>query len=151
MNGRRHRRLAALAALVAGGLMAGVIALVLRGEGSTEACHGQAHVPPLAAPGSRHPAQSFYTPGEEVPRQDLAHGVGHGYVIVTYLPGISQAEQDALADWAVSADFVVVAPAEKRQTETVRAATAKRRLICSETDVEALTDFRDRWFESAGP
>ena len=150
MSARRHRRLAALAALVAGCLMAGVLALVLRSEGSTEACREQAHVPPLAPPSSRHPAQTFYTPGEEVPRQDLAHGVGHGYVIVTYLPGISQAEQDALADWAISADFVVVAPAAKQQTETVRAATAKRRLSCSETDIEALTDFRDRWFESVG-
>jgi len=150
MSARRRRRLPALAALVAGCLMAGALALVLRGEGSTEACREQAHTPPLAAPGSRHPAQSFYTPGEEVPSEDLAHRVGHGYAIVTYLPGISQPEQDALADWAVSADFVVVAPAGKQQTETVRAATAKRRLSCSETDVEALTDFRDRWFESAG-
>lgn len=33
---------------------------------------------------------------------------------MTYQPDLSQSEQDALADWAVTADFVVVAPARRR-------------------------------------
>ena len=147
---RRRRRWAAVTALAGGCVMAGILALVLLGNDSRPACREKAYIGPLSAPGSRHPSQTFYTPGEQVPRQDLAHGVGHGYVIVTYQPGLSQTDQDALADWAVTADFVVVAPADEKQKEAVRADTARRRLSCRETDVEALTDFRDRWFERAG-
>ena len=147
---RKRRRWAAIIALAAGCLMAGIVALTLRGDDSAVACSEKPSTPPLSAPGGRHPSQTFYAPGEEVPRGDLAHGISHGYLVVTYQPGLSQSEQDALADWAVTSDFVVVAPADEKQKETVRADTARRRLSCVEMDVNALTGFRDRWFKSAG-
>ena len=132
-------------------MLAVTLALVLGRDDPESArvsgvCRAAGTKPPFPAPGSRHPAQTFYTPRDEVPR-DLTHGITHGYVVVTYDPGLPQSEQDALAEWAVSADFVVVAPAEN-QDEAVRAVTARRTLGCTQVDLDSLTQFRDGWFDA---
>jgi len=105
--------------------------------------------PPPKASSAGHPEKVFYSPRERVPRDKLDHVVGDGYLIVDYHPGLSAGDQQKLAAWAQTADFVVVAPGE-RMTETIRARTSQLQLTCAETDLASLTDFRDRWFDTIG-
>jgi len=113
------------------------------GSGCTESRAEATGAPAL---GGGHPAKPFYGPDEPPPVADMAHVVGDGYVIVTYRASVAEEEVSALSDWVHGApDFVVGAVGDHRAS--VVATTAQRRLRCSAIDIDALTAFRDRWFD----
>jgi hydrogenase/urease accessory protein HupE len=117
--------------------------------GAPTACSVLTSQPPAFPEGdARHPGKRFYGPRETPPREDLGHGIGHGYVVVLYPPGLPRADRRALEDWTRSSPtpYVVAAP-EPGQIQPFRVVTAQRELRCSKPDIEGLTAFRDDWFK----
>ena len=118
-------------------------------SGAPTACSVLTSQPPAFPEGdARHPGKRFYGPRETAPREDLGHGIGHGYVVVLYPPSLPQANRRALERWTKSSPtpYVVAAP-DPKQTQTLRVVTAQRELRCSKPDLEGLTAFRDNWFK----
>ncbi len=117
--------------------------------GSPTACSVLTSQPPAFPEGDgRHPGKRFYGPRETPPREELGHGIGHGYVVVLYRPSLSQADHRALEEWIRTAPnpYIVAAP-DPKQTQPLRVVTAQRELRCSKPDLEGLTAFRDGWFK----
>jgi hydrogenase/urease accessory protein HupE len=113
------------------------------------ACSVLTSQPPAFPEGdTRHPGKRFYGPRETAPRENLGHGIGHGYVVVLYRTSLPQANRRALEEWIrTSPEPYVVAAPDPKQTQPLRVVTAQRELRCSRPDLEGLTAFRDDWFK----
>ena len=77
----------------------------------------------------------------------IYHILLDGYVIVTYKPELPQADVDALEGWILERDIIVAARPETDQEEMVVASTVRTELACSQLNIDALTTFREKWFE----
>jgi hydrogenase/urease accessory protein HupE len=93
-----------------------------------------------------HPKKRFYGPDERAAEDELAHVVGHGYVIVRYRPDLAPPESRQLERWIeTSPKRAAVAAPDPQQRELLRAVTLFRELRCSKANLRDLTTFRDRW------
>jgi len=152
---RSAERLAFCALTVAGLVSAAVFSIPAgnddaRPDRAAAACTEARYTAPGPRAGTAgHPKQVFYSTREPVPRDQLDHVDGDGYLIVDYHSRLSANDQRRLAAWAQTADFVVVAPGE-RMTAPLRARTSRLQLTCRRADVASLTEFRDRWLHRMG-
>jgi hydrogenase/urease accessory protein HupE len=119
-------------------------------ESQAEAAAGCSESPRRSSvtAGQSHPPKRWYGPDEEAPVSLFNHILFDGYVVVTYKPELPQADVDALEDWILERDIIVAARPETDQEEMVVASTVRTELACSQLDLDALTTFREEWFET---
>jgi hypothetical protein len=98
--------------------------------------------------GGGHPPKRWYEPGEEAPVSLFNHILLDGYVVVTYKPELPEADRTALEEWVTARDIIVAGRPETDQEEMVVASTVRNQLACSDLDIDALTTFRQEWFEA---
>jgi len=95
-----------------------------------------------------HPSKTFFGPEEQAPTADMAHVIYDGYVIVRYRDDLGPGDVDKLEAWMdENANLAVIAAPHGTQKEAVHAATRERKLVCRQVTVEALSQFRDSWFD----
>jgi hydrogenase/urease accessory protein HupE len=142
----------AFGGLVAAGLIAAVI---LPFTASTETavatstCSEADYRPTTTGGGGGgHPPKRFFAPDEDAPREDMAHVLLDGWIVITYKATLPAADRAALKTWIQGKDQAVVAAAAVNQKEAINAHTVRRSLTCVEVDLESLTRFRDAWFGS---
>ena len=105
----------------------------------------EAKADPPGTTAGGHPPKRFYQPSEAAPQVDLQHVIGDGYIVVRYRPGLARDDRLALAAW-IRQNEQLVAAADARQREAVRATAAYRTLTCSRFDMRPLTAFGAQWF-----
>jgi hydrogenase/urease accessory protein HupE len=111
-------------------------------SGSNAACSEEAYeVPGGAGLTGGHPGQSFYSPGQAPPQDDLRHALSHGFTIVFYRETIPVADRGALADWTDDEKYAVVVPALANAPYVIAAFKPGRRLTCQGVNVNALSRF----------
>jgi hydrogenase/urease accessory protein HupE len=149
---RAQIRQTAFILLLGAGLVGGTVVAATAGEEETVAVAGcsesaNSSLPAFAA-GGGHPEKNFFGPDEEAPTEDMAHVIHDGYVIVRYRANLPPADVTKLENWTAQNDdlAVIVAP-HTTQKDAVEATTRERKLTCRRVTVEALTDFRESWFD----
>ena len=146
------QRVAFGAMVLAGAL--GAVALIVSPEeddGTAEAAGPNCSEGPRRSggvSGGSHPPKRWYEPGEEVPTSLFNHILLDGYVVVTYKPDLPDADREALEEWITARDIIVAGHPEPEQEEAIVASTVRNQLECSELDLDALTTFREEWFET---
>jgi hydrogenase/urease accessory protein HupE len=140
--------------LLGAGLVGGtVVAATAGGDGdqtvTATGCAESANSSlPSGLAGGGHPPKNFFGPDEEAPTADMAHVIYDGYVIVRYRADLRPADVTKLEEWTAENDdlAVIVAP-HSTQEHAIHATTRERKLTCRRVTVEALTEFRDNWFD----
>lgn len=157
---RSAGRYAALGLISFGVIAAGIFSfLALRpgnepvnaATGDTDAARGtcveEAYTPSMGeASLGGHLDRAFFEPDEQPLAADLQHVMGDGYLVVVYNRKLSDGERAELRAWVERGRGTVGVPGASSMTEAAEALTLRERLACDELDLEALSEFRSRWF-----